>query len=174
MTLKFLANPKTLVQMAVVSAVAALTISSAAAQEAKIGYINSQRIFSESTLAKTATDKIKQEFAKRAADLQDLDGRFKAAQAKLEKDAPVMSDADRTRGQHDLIEMGKDLQRKQREFQEDVTQRQNEERDAISSRITKVINQIGAAEKYDMIVQDAVYHSPRVDITDKVLAVLNK
>jgi outer membrane protein len=174
MILKFLANPMTLVKLAVVSGVAALTMQGAAAQEMKIGYINSQRIVSEAAPYKAASDKIKVDFAKRAQDLQDMDSRFKALQAKLEKDAPVMSDADRTRGQHDLVDMSKELQRKQREFQEDLTQRQNEEREAIFVRVNKVITQIATAEKYDLIVQDALYHSTRVDITDKVLSALNK
>jgi len=174
MILKFLANPMTLVKLAVAGGVVALTMSSAAAQEIKIGYINSQRIVSEAAPYKAASERIKTDFAKRAQDLQDMDTRFKALQAKLEKDAPVVSDAERTKEQHDLLDMSKELQRKQREFQEDLTQRQNEEREAILTRVNKVITQIATAEKYDLILQDALYHSARVDVTDKVLAALNK
>jgi len=35
-----------------------------------------------------------------------------------------------------------------------------------------VIRKMAEAEKYDLILQDAVYRSPRIDVTDKVLKAL--
>jgi outer membrane protein len=172
--LRYLANPTMLFKLAVFCGVAFCSVNSAQAQETKIGYINSQRIVNEAAPYKAASAKIKQDFGKRVQDLQDMDARLKGMQAKLEKDAPIMSEADRNKGQHDLIELGKEFQRKQRELQEDLTQRQNEEREIVFDRVNKVIQQIADAEKYDLVIQDALYHSARVDITDKVLKVLNK
>ena len=56
---------------------------------------------------------------------------------------------------------------------EDLNQRRNEELQALLQRAQAIVRQIAEQEKYDLIVQDAVYFSPRVDITDKVLRVLN-
>jgi outer membrane protein len=36
-----------------------------------------------------------------------------------------------------------------------------------------VIRGIAEAEKFDLILQEAVYRSPRIDITDKVLKALS-
>jgi outer membrane protein len=174
MILTYLAKPTTLLKLAVLCGAAFCAVSSAEAQETKIGYINSQRIVNEALPYKAASAKIKQDFGKRVQDLQDMDARLKAMQAKLEKDAPIMSEADRNKGQRDLIELNKDFQRKQRELQEDLNQRQNEEREVVFDRVNKVITQIADSEKYDLVIQDALYHSARVDITDKVLKALNK
>ena len=84
-----------------------------------------------------------------------------------------MSEAERTRRQRELVEQDRDLQRKRREFQEDLNQRRNEELAAVVERANRVIKQIFDAEKYDLILQEVVFASSRVDITDKVIRVLN-
>ncbi len=68
--------------------------------------------------------------------------------------------------------MTRELQRMQREFREDLNLRRNEEMSAVLQRAQTVIQQIAEAEKFDLILQDAVYISPRIDITDKVIKAL--
>jgi outer membrane protein len=149
-------------------------IGSVPAQEAKIGFVNTERIIRESTPHKAAEAKIVQEFSKRDKELQDLAARIKGMSDKFDKDAAILSESDRVKRQRELAETDKEFQRKQREFREDLNQRRNEESAAIAERTIKVIKQIADAEKYDIIFQDAITFSPRVDITDKVLKVLNK
>ena len=146
----------------------------AQAQETRIGFVSTERIFREATPARNAEAKIEQEFSKRSKELQDLAARFKTVQDKFDKDASVISDAERQKRQRDLLEMDKEFQRKQREFREDLNQRKNEELGIVLERTNKVIKQIAEAEKFDIIFQEAVYISPRIDITDKVLKALNK
>ncbi len=143
------------------------------AQELKIGYVNSERVLRESNAAKVAQTKLEAEFGKREKDMRDLEAKLRGAADKLEKDAPMLSEAERTRRQRDLVEQDRDLQRKKREFQEDLTQRKNEELSAVVEKANKVIKQIFDNEKYDLILQDAVHFSPRVDITKKVIDALN-
>ena len=143
------------------------------AQELKIGYVNSERVLKEATPAKAALARMEAEFSKRDKDLNDAQAKLKAAADKLDKDAPTLSEAERNRRQRDLVEQDRDLQRKRREFQEDLNQRRNEETAALVERANKVIKQIFDGEKYDLIVQDAVFAGPRVDITDKVIKALN-
>ncbi len=106
--------------------------------------------------------------------MQELAAKLKSTAEKLDKDAPVLSDAERGKRQRELAEMDKDFQRRQREFREDLNQRRNEELAVVLERANKVIKQIADAEKYDIVFQEAVYFSPRIDITDKVLKALNK
>jgi outer membrane protein len=143
------------------------------AQESKIGFVNHDRIFREAAIAKAADARIEQEFSKRAKEMQELDARVKATASKLDKEAALLSEPDRTKRQRELIDMDKDLQRKQREFREDLNQRKNEELAVIVDRTNKVIKQIAETEKYDLVFQEAVYVNPRIDITDKVLKALN-
>ena len=63
-------------------------------------------------------------------------------------------------------------QRMQREIREDRTLRQNEELASIQELAQKAISEIAEKEKFDLILQDAVYVSPRIDITDKVIKAL--
>ncbi len=145
----------------------------ALAQELKIGYVNSERVLREATPAKAAQAKLETEFSKREKELSDAGARLKAAADKLEKDGPTMAEAERTRRQRELVEQDRDIQRKRREFQEDLNQRRNEELAAVVERANRVIRQIFEAEKYDLILQEVVFASPRVDITDKVIRILN-
>ncbi len=157
-------------------AAAAVLLAPAApalAQELKIGYVNSERVLREATPAKAAQTKLEAEFSKREKELNDIGAKLKAAADKLDKDAPTLSEAERTRRQRELVEQDRDLQRKRREFQEDLTQRRNEELSAVVERANKVIKQIFDGEKYDLILQEVVFAGPRVDITDKVIKVLN-
>jgi outer membrane protein len=160
---------KTLVAMAAFGAATTL----AQAQELKIGYVNSERVMREAVPAKAAQAKLEAEFSKREKDLTDLGAKLKTAADKLEKDAPTLSETERNRRQRDLVEQDREFQRKRREFQEDLNTRKNEELSAVLERANKVIKQIFDQEKYDLIVQDAVHWSARVDITKKVIDALN-
>ena len=92
---------------------------------------------------------------------------------RFEKDAPTMSEVERVRRQRDLVDQDRELQRKRREYQEDLNQRKNEELSSLLDRVGRVVKQISEQDKYDLIMQEAMYASPRVDITDKVIKALN-
>lgn len=149
------------------------TVSNVSAEEFKIGFVNTDRIFREAAPAKAAQVKIETEFKKRDQDIQDLANKIRAQSEKLEKDGPILSESERTKRQRDIAELDKDFQRKRREFQEDLNQRRNEELGAILDRANRVIKQLAEQEKYDVILQEAVFASGRVDITEKILKVLN-
>ncbi|MES2160080.1 MAG: OmpH family outer membrane protein [Pseudomonadota bacterium] len=140
----------------------------------RIAWLSPERIYNESKLAKLAGEKLQEEFKSREKAMQDMAGRLKAASEKLEKDVPTLAEADRIKRQRDVFELDKEYQRRQREFREDLNQRTNEERQAISEKATKIIKQMAAVEGFDIVLQDAVWASPRIDITDKVLAALDK
>ena len=154
-------------------AVAAAALGTAQAQELKIGYVNSERVLREAAPAKAALARMEADFSKRDRDLNDQGAKLKAAADKLEKEAPTLSEGERNRRQRELVEQDRDLQRKRREFQEDLNQRKNEELTAVVERANKVIKQIFDNEKYDLILQDVVFAGPRVDITEKVIKALN-
>ena len=162
-----------LLQTVALAAAMVVATSAVQAQELKIGYVNSERVLREANLAKTAQAKLEAEFGKREKDLRDLETKLRGAAEKLEKDAPTLSENERNRRQRDIVEQERDLQRKRREWQEDLTQRKNEELSAVVEKANRVIKQIFDAEKYDLILQDAIHFSARVDITKKVIDALN-
>ncbi|MDP2022605.1 MAG: OmpH family outer membrane protein [Hydrogenophaga sp.] len=157
-------------------AIAALTATAAlpaVAQELKIGYVNSERVLREANPAKAAQAKLETEFGKRERELNDAAGKLKASADKLEKEAPTLAETERARRQRELVELDRDLQRKRREFQEDLNQRRNEELATVVERANRAIRQIFESEKYDLILQEVVFASPKVDITEKVIKILN-
>ena len=149
-----------------------LGVGVAHGQEARIAAVNSDRILRESAAAKAAQTKLEAEFAKRDKDLQDMAQKLKSMSDALDKNGASMAPADRAEKQRDLSQLDTDFQRKQREFREDLNQRRNEELAAVLDRANKVIKQIAEQQHYDLIVQEAVYVSPRIDITDQVLKAL--
>lgn len=155
------------------AAALALWLPLAGAQDLKIGYVNSERVLREAAPAKAAQAKLEAEFSKRDKELADQGAKLKAAADKLDKDAPTLSESERSRRQRELVDQDRDLQRKRREFQEDLNQRRNEELASVVERANRVIRQIFDTEKYDVILQEVVFAGPRVDITDKVIKALN-
>ena len=144
----------------------------AQAAEVKIGFIDTDRINRESVPAERATKKLEKEFAPREQELRKMEQQIKSLQGQLEKDGLTMSETDRRAKEQELGRQTREFQRMQREFREDLNLRRNEELASLYERVNKVMKQIAEAEKFDLVLQEAVYRSPRIDITDKVLKAL--
>jgi outer membrane protein len=152
--------------------IALLSFSGSVLADGKIGFVNSQKILNDAPQAARAKKKIEKDFEKRDQDLQRIAKQLQGLQENLDKNAVTMAESDRRAKEREFADLNRDFQRKQREFREDLSQRQNEEMAAIFERVNKIIKQIAEAEKYDVIFQEAVYASPRIDITDKVMKAL--
>jgi outer membrane protein len=145
----------------------------ALAQEFRLGFVSLDRIIKEAVPAKNAQVKLEQEFAKREKELQAQGVALKSLADQLERDASTLSESQRTTRQRQLVEQDREFQRKRREFQEDLNARRNEELQQVFDRANRVVKQVADAEKYDLILQEAVYVNPKHDITDKVIKALN-
>lgn len=149
-----------------------VSLPALASTEAKVGFVNSQKIMNESPHAARAKKRIEQDFQKRDQELQKMAKQLQTLQETLEKNTLTMAEAERRNKEREFGDLNRDFQRRQREFREDLSQRQNEEMAAILDRVNKAIKQIAETEKYDIIFQEAVYANPRIDITDKVIKAL--
>lgn len=147
--------------------------AAASAQEFKVGIVNLDRIFREANTSKAAQAKLEQEFSKREKDIADLGVQIKAQSEKLEREAPTLSESQRNTRQRQLVEQDREFQRKRREFQEDLNSRKNEELQLVIERANRVVRSLAEAEKFDLILQEAVYVNSKHDITDKVIKALN-
>lgn len=150
-----------------------LLATPAMAQEFRLGFVSLDRIIKEAQPAKAAQAKLEQEFSKREKELQTQGASIKSMAEQLEREAPTLSESQRASRQKQLVELDRDFQRKRREFQEDLNARRNEELQQVFERANRVVKQVADAEKYDLILQEAVYVNPRHDITDKVIKALN-
>lgn len=135
----------------------------------KIGFVDPERIFRESAQGKRAGARMDAEAKKKEAELADLANKLQAAGQKLEKDGPVLSESQRRDRQNQLAEMDREFQRKQRDYRDELGQKDQAERIEIIQAASRAIKAIADREGYDVILQEAAYHSPKTDITDKVI-----
>jgi outer membrane protein len=144
----------------------------AGAAELKIGFVNTERVFREAAPAKRAQQKLEREFATRNAELAKVEKQGRDLQTELERENVTIAEAQRREKERQLADISRNFQRLQREIREDLNLRRNEELASVQERATRVINQIAEQEKFDLIIQEAVFASGRIDITDKVIKAL--
>lgn len=140
--------------------------------QSKIGFVNADRVVRESAPAARALKKLEKEFEKREQDLQKTSKQLQTLEDMLEKNSVTLTEADRRNREREFNDLSREFQRRQREYREDRTQRQNDELAGVAERANRAIRQIAEAEHFDLILQEAVYFSPAIDITDKVLKLL--
>jgi outer membrane protein len=146
-----------------------------ASAEIKVGYVEVERIMKESPQMVESSKKLEKEFSSRSAELQRMAKQINDQEASMNNDTSTMSEGDRRNKEQNLSTLKIDFQRKQRELNEDVNLRKNEELSGLQDRINKAITSISETEGYDLVIYSgAAYVGKRVDITDKVLKALGK
>jgi len=151
---------------------AVAAMGAAGAADMKIGFVDVERVSRESAPAERSSKQLEKEFAPRQLELQRRETQIKELKGQLEREAMTMAESDRRAKEQELARANVEFQRMQREFREDLTIRRNQEIQGLMERANRVIRAIAEAEQFDLIVQDAVYRNPRIDITDRVLKVL--
>jgi outer membrane protein len=144
----------------------------AGAADLKIGFVNTERVFREAAPAKRAQGKLEKEFAARNAELAKMEKQGRDMQQELERDNVTMTEAVRRDKERQLADVSRNFQRMQREIREDLNLRRNEELASVQEQATRVINRIAEQEKFDLILQEAVFASGKIDITEKVIKAL--
>ncbi|HSH72784.1 MAG TPA: OmpH family outer membrane protein [Methylophilaceae bacterium] len=157
----------------------ALAVSASAADKTdssyKIGYVVMDRILQEAPQVIEINKKLEKEIIPRRQELEKIAKQIKDTEASLEKDGLTMAEADRRNKERDIANAKLEFQRKQREFNEDLNLRKNDEFKSFEDRINKAVTGISETEGYDIVLFGPVgYFSKRVDITDKVLKALGK
>lgn len=166
---------RTVARLIAAAALAAAALPAAAQAPApRIAFVSTERIMRDSATAKRAQAQIQGEFAPRDREMQGIAARLKTMQEDLQKNGVTMSESERATKERKLEEAGRDFQRRQREFNEDLGQRRNELMAQVIQKANGVIRKLAEEDKLDVILQDAVYASPRIDLTDKVIKALDQ
>jgi outer membrane protein len=156
-------------------------IAGIATAELKIGYINSERIFQEYEGTKEAQEKFNKEVAKWEQEATDRQKEMKDLKDQLEKQSLLLS-AERKK------EIENQLQTKMAEYQKFLQEKFGNEGEALKKnedltkpiveKINVILEQIAKAENYDYIFDarlgGLVYAKPGYDLTERVLAAINK
>lgn len=144
------------------------------AKEVRIGVVNTEKILRESAPAIKAQKKIEKEFLTRDEQLKKLAAQVREYQEQLERNSKGISAEERRVKERELASLTRQYQRTQQQMREDLNARQNEEYGLILERVNNAIKIIAEKEGYDLILQlqDSVYRSQRIDITNQVIEVL--
>lgn len=143
------------------------------ADDFRIGVVDTERILRESAPAVQAEKKIEKEFELRDQEMKKISRQAREIQMYFDKEGMTLLDAEHRSKERELANLNVTLQRMQREFREDLNLRKNEELALVLARANKAIKAIAESERYDLILQEAVYRNPKIDITDKVLQYLS-
>lgn len=148
-------------------------VSISFASDFRIGVVDTERILRESVPAIQAEKKIEKEFGLRDQEMKKIAKQAKEIQMHFDKEGMTLLDAEQRSKERELANLNVNLQRMQREFREDLNLRKNEELALVLARANKAIKAIAESEKYDLVLQEAVYRNPKIDITEKVLQYLS-
>jgi len=155
------------------TATLALFAAAVPAAELKIGVVSTQRLMLEAPQAKSAQDAIRAEFAPREREIQTTAAALKAREDKLTKDAPTMSEVQRSSAEKELRDGYRELQRKQSEVQDDFNARRNEETSKLQRVLLEEVQVFAKAQGYDLILTDGViYATNALDVTAPILTAL--
>jgi len=141
----------------------------ALAQSIKIGYVDAAKILEDAPQSKASLKKLEGEFGPREQELRKMRDDITRLENELDKNSLVMSDSDREKRNRELLDSQRQLRRAQQDFREEYNLRRNEELADLQRIVSDKIIEIAKSEGYDLIMQQVVYASKKIDITDQVL-----
>lgn len=152
---------------------ASVALAPAAFGQAKIAFVDYQRLLQESPQARAATQALESEFGPKQKQLEAQKKDLEARMQKFERDQATMADTERTKTQRELRDAQLSFERRAKEFQEDGQMRQNEELQKVQKQIVELVRSFAKLQGYDLVIaQGVIYSSESVDITAQMLSTL--
>ncbi len=140
---------------------------------ARIGFVNTERVMREAAPAQQAQKRLKAEIEKRDQEMRALVAQLKKLEEVLNRTTPPLSDAERSSRQREHATLNRDFERKKQEYAEELALRRNDAMGQVLEQANRAIRRVAEQENLDIVFQEASYASPRIDITDKVIKVVN-
>jgi len=140
----------------------------------KVGFIRANELVQQSPQYQAAEERMKADFESRAAALQSEASKLEEDIKKFQKESDLLAPADRESKQQELQTRQNDFALKNRQFREDVSNREQELLEEMMVEIRSVIETVARRRGLDIVVSDPVYAAPEHDLTDAVLKELLK
>lgn len=152
-----------------------LFCSTASAQSIKIGFIDIQRVLNESQAGKRANDRFQGQIKKAEAEIQKERQDLEKMRVDLEKKAPLLKDEERRNLEAEFQRRSVNLQRNMSDQQQELERKRNEMMSEILKELEQVVNEVGKAEKFTLILERSqiLYSDQAIDITNKVIEAYN-
>ena len=141
----------------------------AAADEIKIGFVDPVRLLELSPQGERALRLLEEEFRPRDKVLIDLREKILEMERDLERNRLVMQIGDVQKEQREIDTLKRKLKREQAEAREDYNLRRNEELGKLQRLVRETIVEVAKEDGFDLIVEQAVFVSERINLTERVL-----
>ena len=141
----------------------------------KIGFIDVQRAISESVAGKRARERFQAQVKKAEADLLREKNELERLKGELDKKGPLLKDDERRNLEGDLQRRYVNYQRSMNDQQQELRQKENEMTSDILKELEKIVNEVGKAEKFTLILERSqiLYSDQGIDITSRVIEAYN-
>ena len=154
---------------------AAVALAGPVAAETKIGFVDLAKLSENAPQIIEAQNKIDAEFSSREKELVSLQRKLAKLEETLSTDGDVMSTSERSKKEHEILGMRRDLKRSQEEFRDDLNIRRNDVLKKLQIDVFEAVTAFAKEQNYDLILsQGVVYSSDRIDVTEGVLKKLSK
>lgn len=151
-------------------------VSASAADVAKIGIIDFQKVLRESEAGKSVQKQIQKEGQEMEADLKELAGEIEELNKQLSRDSMVMDKDKRREKQQELENKKNNFQSKRQEYQSRFREMESEQVGKLQGEIFSIAEEIGKEEGYLLIIERsaAVYYPDSIDITGRLIKEYNE
>ena len=149
---------------------------SLAADIAKIGVVDLQRVMETSDAGKSAQAQIKQQKEKMETDLKDKGAEIEQIRQRLEREAMVMSKESREEKEREVRIKLNDFKTLQKKYRNDLQELEKKLVTQLRDDTIALVAEIGKKEGYLLIISRVgVLYSPNtIDVTDQLIKRLNE
>jgi len=147
-----------------------------AADIAKIGVVDFQRILTESEAGKDIQAQLQKKGREMETDIRELGNEIETLREKLNQESMVMSRKKREEKQRELDIKKYDFQSKQKQYQSQLRELENKLLEKLQTEVFSLAEKIGKKEGYLLIIEKsaAIYYPNSIDITDRLIERYNE
>ncbi|MFH1830783.1 MAG: OmpH family outer membrane protein [Pseudomonadota bacterium] len=147
----------------------------ASTDQVKLGYVDMNRALNEVNEGKAAKAKLEADGQAKKKKLEIMQNELKTMKEDLDKQRLILSKEALAKKEADFQQKFFELQKTTMEFEQSFAEKEANFIRPISEKLQGVIQKIGQAEGYSLIVPRAMalYSLPGTDLTDKVIAAYN-
>ncbi len=150
----------------------------AADKNSEVAVVDVQRVINESIIGRAARKNVEVLVSESKLKLASLKGSLENQALDLKKQGAVLSKSAMDEKTAALEKQQLDLQRKYQDLQEEIARRNSEELSKVVREVATTVEELAEAHRYIAVFEKdrrvVVYHSPRLDITNQVIEILDK
>ena len=145
------------------------------ADAVKIGVVDLQKILEVSNAGKAAQGELKGQRDKMQADLKQRGAEIQEIEARLKREAMVMSKEAREEKEREHRIKVSDFQALQRKYQGDLQEVERKLMGQLQKEISGLVGEMAKKDGYTLVISNigVIYSQPAVDLTERLIQELN-